>query len=143
MRTDYVDTNQPSPMAYMVQAINHFVSTGDAFGQAMVLDAGRDNWQVVIAYAMGDAVDSDDFHRFESRLTEVRGQTRLPLRLDHIGVANGHQTYVLHVSGRDMLRVAQELLREPGRAGWGSMYSNIQHHFPHLREEIQSAQEGM
>ena len=136
MKTDYVDSNELSPMSCLVQAINHFVSTGDHFGEGRILHAKTGDWLVVLACNVNDEIDVEDMRKFESRFKEVIEETAIDARLEKGEEVNGCRSYLLHVHDPDMLPLAQALISAAGEAGWGSMYPYIQRYFPNLREQI-------
>ena len=139
MNTQIIDSTHPSPSAYLVQAINHFVMTGDHFGEATILNARDGVKMVMLAYNISDKLDVEDFRKFESRLRESVLKTKIDARIKKSHEANGYRTFLLQLHERDMLRLAQELLREAGRAGWGSLQPDIERYFPALRDQILSA----
>jgi hypothetical protein len=129
------------PINDLFLAINHYVSTGDLYGEGVALDLGGDLRLVQIPYDPKSADDAEDYRKFSVRLGEILQQHRDlagPLktldRLPRFVIAG------FEIDEGRMRDLARELVRHPGSAGWGTGKALIDQHFPSAREKLLSGE---
>lgn len=123
--------------------INHYISTGDYIGEGAVLDMGAGVLALVVAYNPSSPQEIADLTALKVRLEELR-QTGIDLREEtQPWAAQGMGQFnflLLHVHQDDLIRLAQGLVREPGKAGWGSTYPILLAGAPEVRGMILSGE---
>ena len=111
-----------TPLNELVRAINHYVSTGDNYGDAVAFQE-EDCTVILIPVNTYMPADVDDFEKFKSRFDEIKLQ--YDLKLTYVGRFQIMDTYQLMLNSNLARAVAQELLKQPGKLGWGSCKADI------------------
>lgn len=127
----------------VILGINHYISTGDYYGEGVALEAEAGLWAFAIGYDPSSPQEKADLTALKVRLEELR-QSGLDLREEIQPWADrgkGRFNFLLvYVHQDDLTRLAQGLVREPGRAGWGSTYPLLQSAAPEVRGKILSGE---
>jgi hypothetical protein len=100
--------------------INHYISTGDFYGAGMALDARAGLLRVVIPDDPSKPQEIADLTALKARLVELR-QVGISLREEtEPWTTQGKSQFdclLVYVHQDDLIRLAQGLVREPGKAG--------------------------
>ena len=136
-----IDVISEGPVRDLFLALNHYISTGDHVGEGVAMEDHQGDYLFNIAYDPQNAVDAADYIRFRRRITEIMEAGAIPLMVTEPDGRRGQfLVALLHVKPADVRRLAQELVRSPGAAGWGSMKPLIDEHFPDVRGKILSGE---
>jgi hypothetical protein len=129
-------TFQPgSPLSLLFVAINHYISTGDHFGEGIALGDGKgkgepkpdEKFTIVIVVNRSLPVDIEDFQKFKSKLESLRN--KFPIKLATHGTEQGFSQYSFALYYHQVPKLTQLLTESPGPLGWGSMKELIDTHF--------------
>ena len=138
-----VDVQEHGSVNDVFLGINHYISTGDHYGEGAALDTGAGGLAFVVTYDPSSPQEIADLTALRVRLEELR-QTGIGLREETLPrAAQGLGQFnflLLHVHQDDLIRLAQGLVREPGKAGWGSTYPLLRAAFPEVRGMILSGE---
>lgn len=123
----------------LIEAINHYIATGDHFGEGSVFEAKSGEYLIPILFDPTDSIDSSDFEKFACRLDEIRDETGLKLVMEREGKIGRCDSFHLRLEQSKFLPLAKALVSRPSEKGWGSMHNAIQRLAPGLRDEILNA----
>ncbi len=130
------------PANDMIWAINHYISTGDRLGEGTAMEDDIGDYVFVISYDPKNPDDFADYGRFKRRIAEIVAARR-NLRICLVDTGDKQGRFLnafLHVCPADLRRLAAELVRSCGEAGWGTPKAVIDKHLPGLREKILSGE---
>lgn len=116
------------PLSKLFIAINHYISTGDHFGEGTAMENGKDEVLIFILVNINLKDDREDFEKFKSKFDQI--SKSFDTRLIDRGSNRGFHTYVFSLRKESIQDMAVELLRNPGPLGWGSMKALIDKHLP-------------
>lgn len=122
---------QKTPLNRLFFAINHYVSTGDHFGEGIGVpesDPAFGLVRVLIPVNRHMAQDQADFRCLQSKFDELAAAGEFPVRLEHMGTEGLFDYWSFVVPTFRMDALADELRRAPGPAGWGSGKAIIDQH---------------
>ena len=129
-------TFQPgSPLSLLFVAINHYISTGDHFGEGIALGDGKGKGEpkpnetitILILVNRSLADDVEDFKKFKSKLESIKAT--FPINLQSHGTEQGMSQYSFNLYYHQVLKLTQVLTESPGPLGWGSMKPLIDKHY--------------
>jgi len=117
-----------TPVNRLFLAINHYVSTGDHFGEGMALPlaapAGVLRFVIPVNRAMEQ--DLEDFDRFRARFEQLAPKYKT--ELEDQGAEGLFHMWTFDLPERLVDRLARDLRAAPGPLGWGSPKSVIDEH---------------
>lgn len=139
-----VDVQEHGSVNDVFLGINYYISTGDHYGEGGAIDMGAGVLALVVPYDPSKPQEIADLTALKVRLEELR-QAGIGLREETPPIASSGRVgqfdfLLLHVHQDDLVRLAQGLVREPGKAGWGSTYPLLQAAFPEVRGMILSGE---
>ncbi len=136
-----LDIVTEGPVRDMILAINHYVSTGDHIGEGVAMEGEGGGYLFGVPYDPRNPDDRDDARRLRQRLAEIAAaHPGLSVRTEDHPPAGGFSYFVVHVRPELARRLAAELVRSSGDAGWGSGKPRIDKHFPDVRGKILSGE---
>jgi len=100
------------PANRFIFAVNHYVSTGDQIGEAVVLSK-ENPCTIVVPVDLGNEQDASDFAALRSRVDELDR-----VSIEKEGEEQGFTFYLVHAHDAD--DAAVQLASKPGEKGWGS-----------------------
>lgn len=120
-----------TPLNRLFLALNHYISTGDHFGEGVALpesDPALRLVRVLIPVNRTMKQDRVDFEKLRSKFDELAAAGEFPVRLEHMGREGLFEYWSFVVPEFRMDDLAAELRRAPGPAGWGSGKAIIDQH---------------
>lgn len=115
-----------TPINRLFFAINHYVSTGDHFGEGMAAPSAPGWVTILIPVNVSLQQDQADFEAFRSRFDELAAEFGLTMAWH--GEEGGFELWSFDVREQDADRLATALRERPGKAGWGSGKAVIDRH---------------
>ena len=120
---------QGTPVNRLFFSINHYVSTGDHFGEGLAMDTVPGALAFMIPVNTRMEGDAENFRRLEARIRQLRDHPEeWPVRLTDEGRQGLYHIYALHVPAPLVEPLAAKLREEPGPLGWGSPKKIIDSH---------------
>ena len=136
-----LDTTREGPLNDLVLAINHYVSTGDHIGEGVAMEGADGRYIFTVPYDPAHPDDRADAQRLRLRVSEIAAQyPDLKLEVQEQKLPGKFDYLLLFVSPADVRRLAAELVRSNGDAGWGTSKPLIDEHFPYVRAKILSGE---
>lgn len=120
-----VESSEISPLFF---AINHYVSTGDHFGEGVGAENGQGELVLFVPVRRDSPDDSEGFRRFEARLEQLRKKGLTLVRANPEGKDAKFDFYSLVVPRWHVEELSQLLTQEPGPLGWGAIKATIDAH---------------
>lgn len=113
------------PLNRLFFAINHYISTGDHFGEGIAVPEGG-RVRVLIPVNVNLPQDGEDLRAFRSRFEEL--QSAYETALGYMGEEEGFEFWSFLIREDQADALARDLRASPGSLGWGSGKAIIDAH---------------
>lgn len=122
-----ISSVEGTPENRLIFAINHYVSTGDHFGEGIFFEKGN---QTVFALPVNakNPTDLDDFQKFKSAIDALSLDSVELVVAESTGAGSRFLMHELHVDSEAIPSLADQLMDSPGPEGWGSPKAIIDEH---------------
>ncbi len=105
------------PLKRLIIAINHYISTGNHFGEGFALGEGS-RVRIVIPVNLYMERDQKDFEAFRSRFDELADEFNS--ELEDMGRGGLMRVWTFLVDYKRVDELARAFRERPGSLGWGS-----------------------
>lgn len=126
MEVRRLGTQDDTPINRAVMGIQHYISTGDYVGEAIVFEARGGEYLIGVPHDPRNPEDLGDWLALRARLDELRDHVRFSV--EHFGREGRFEHWIVRIHGRDLDRFAGLLREQPGPRGWGSPYETLRAH---------------
>ncbi|NBB84978.1 MAG: hypothetical protein GVY12_01985 [Bacteroidetes bacterium] len=126
MEPRHITPKQNTPLNRLFLSINHYVSTGDHFGEGVAMPTSTGRVLVMVPVNTRMEQDRQDFDAFRARFDEMAG--RFDTELQDIGRDGLFHFWAFEIDETRMDELSEALRERPGPKGWGSGKTIIDNH---------------